>query len=155
MILRSLRETPLRRDSLIFAIASPRTKLPNSGQKRPSRRMTRVQKRFLVAIFAHRCRSATFERGDARSADGFGRNKLDEVFATLASYQYALALDILKEGALLWPVDVPEAEIILVRAHLTPHDHNQPWCKTIGLSVIGVTQLACANNSKLREANRH
>jgi hypothetical protein len=120
MILRSLRETPLRRDSLIFAIASPRTKLPNSGQKRPSRRMTRVQKRFLVAIFAHRGRSATFERGDARSADGFGRNKLDEVFATLASYQYALALDILKEGALLWPVDVPEAEIILVRAHLTP-----------------------------------
>jgi hypothetical protein len=125
MILRSLRETPWRRHSLIFAIASPRTKLPNSGQKRPSRRMTRVQKRFLtVAIFAHRGRRATFERGDARSAYGFGRNELDEFFATLASCKYALALDILKEGALLWPVDVPEAEIVLVRAHLTPHHHN-------------------------------
>jgi hypothetical protein len=48
------------------------------------------------------------------------------VFATLASYKYALALDVLKEGALLWPVEVPEAEIILVRAHLTAHHHNQP-----------------------------
>jgi len=86
--------------------------------------MTRVQKRFLtVAIFAHRGRCATFERSDARSADGFGRNELDEVFAMLASYNYALALDMLKKGPLLWPVDVPEAEIILVRAHLRPH-HN-------------------------------
>ena len=83
--------------------------------------MTRVQKRFLTAaIFAHRGRGATLERGDARSADGFGRNEPDEVSATLASYNYALALDILKEGPLLWPVDVPEAEIILVPAHLTP-----------------------------------
>jgi hypothetical protein len=101
MILRSLRRTPLSRHSLIFAIASPRTKLPNSGQKRPSRRMTRVQKRFLtVAIFAHRGRGATVERGDTRSADGFGRNELDEMFATLAGYYYALALDMLKEGPL-------------------------------------------------------
>jgi acetamidase/formamidase len=83
--------------------------------------MTRVQKRFLtLAIFTHRGRGATLERGDARSADGFGRDELDEVFATLASYNYALALDILKESALLWPVDVPEAEVMLVRAHLTP-----------------------------------
>jgi hypothetical protein len=119
MILRSLRRTPLSRHSLIFAIASPRTKLPNSGQKRPSRRMTRVQKRFLtVAIFAHRGRGATLERGDTRSADGFGRNELDEMLATLASYNYALALDVLKEGTLLWPVDVPKAEIMLVCAHL-------------------------------------
>ena len=119
MILRSLRRTPLSRHSLIFAIASPRTKLPNSGQKRPSRRMTRVQKRFLtVAISAHRGRRAAFERGDARSADGFGRNELDEMLATLASYNYALALDVLKEGTLLWPVDVPKAEIMLVCAHL-------------------------------------
>ena len=117
MILRSLRRTPLSRHSLIFAIASPRTKLPNSG---PSQRMTRVQKRFLtVAIFAHRGRGATLERGDTRSADGFGRHELDEVSATLAGYNYALALDILKESALLWPVDVPEAEIILVDAHLS------------------------------------
>jgi hypothetical protein len=148
-ILRSLRRTPLSRHSLIFAIASPRTKLPNSGQKRPSRRMTRVQNRFLtVAIFAHRGRRATFQRGDARSADGFGRNEPDEVFATLASYNYALALDMLEEGPLLWPVDVPKAEVVLVYAHLTPH-HNHAWCKTIGLSVTPVTQLACANNSQL------
>ena len=81
--------------------------------------MTRVQKRFLtVAIFAHRGRCATFERSDARSADGFGRNELDEMLATLASYNYALALDVLKEGTLLWPVDVPKAEIMLVCAHL-------------------------------------
>jgi hypothetical protein len=81
--------------------------------------MTRVQKRFLtVAIFAHRGRRATFQRGDARSADGFGGNELDEVSATLASYNYALALDVLKEGPLLWPVDVPKAEIMFVCAHL-------------------------------------
>jgi hypothetical protein len=61
---------------------------------------------------------------------------------------------MLEESPLLWPVDIPEAEIILVLAHLTPH-HNQPWCKMIGLSVIDVTQLACANNSQLRGANRH
>jgi hypothetical protein len=53
-ILRSLRRTPLSRHSLIFAIASPRIKLPNSAQKRPSRRITRVQKRFRTfAIFTH------------------------------------------------------------------------------------------------------
>jgi hypothetical protein len=152
--LRSLRRTPLSRHSLIFAIASPRTKLPNSGQKRPSRRMTRVQKRFLVAIFAHRGRRATFECGDARSADGFSRNEPDAAVTAPASYQNAFAPDMLKEGPFLWPVDVPEAEIILVSAHLTPHHHNPPWCKTIGLSVIGVTQLACANNSQLRGAAR-
>jgi hypothetical protein len=119
MILRSLRRTPLSRHSLIFAIASPRTKLPNSGQKRPSRRMTRVQKRFLtVAIFAHRGRSATLERGDTRSADGFGRNELHEMFAARTSYNDALALHILKKDPLFWPVDVPKAEIILVCAHL-------------------------------------
>jgi hypothetical protein len=40
------------------------------------------------------------------------------MLATLASYNYALALDVLKEGTLLWPVDVPKAEIMLVCAHL-------------------------------------
>jgi hypothetical protein len=70
------------------------------------------------------------------------------VFATLASYNYALALDMLEEGPFLWPVDVPKAEVVLVYAHLTPH-HNHAWCKTIGLSVTPVTQLACANNSQL------
>ena len=88
--------------------------------------MTRVQKRFLtVAIFAHRGRRATFERGDARSADGFGRNESNEVFATFASYKHASALDVLKQGPLLWPVDIPEAEIILVLAHLRAR-YNHP-----------------------------
>jgi hypothetical protein len=109
--------------------------------------MTRVQKRFrTVAIFAHRGWGTTLERGDARSADGFRRDELDEVFAALASYNYALALDILKEGPLLWPVDVPKAEIVLVSTHLKPR-HNHSWCKTIGLSVTPVTQLACATHS--------
>jgi hypothetical protein len=81
--------------------------------------MTRVQKRFRTfAIFTHGGRCATFERGDARSADGFGRHELNEVSATLAGDNYALALDMLKEGPLLWPVDVPKAEIVLVFAHL-------------------------------------
>ena len=62
IIFRSTRRTPLRRNSLILAIASPRTKLPNSGRKRPSRRTSRVQKRFLTAIFFHRSRRAAFER---------------------------------------------------------------------------------------------
>jgi hypothetical protein len=34
--------------------------------------------------------------------------------AALAAYVDALALDVLKEGALLWSIDVPEAEIVLV-----------------------------------------
>src|ERR1700677_2746486 len=88
MTLRSPRGTPLGRHSLILSIASPRTRLPNSGQKRPPRRMTGVQKRCLaVAIFAHRSRRAAFERGDARSANDFGRNEPDGAFAALASYQ--------------------------------------------------------------------
>ena len=84
MILRSLRRTPLPRNSLILAIASPRTKLPNSGRKRPSRRTSRVQKRFLTAIFFHRSRRAIFERRYAGSTEGFGRNEPDWPFATLA-----------------------------------------------------------------------
>jgi hypothetical protein len=89
-ILRSPRGTPLRRNSLILTITSPRTKLPNSGRKRPSRRASRVQKRFLTAIFFHRGRRAIFSRGDTRSADGCGRNEPDWPLATLASCQYAL-----------------------------------------------------------------
>ena len=120
MILRSLRRTPLRRHSLILAIASPRTKLPNSGQKRPSRRMTRVQKRFLtVAIFVHRSRRAIFERRYARSAESFRRNEPNGAFATLASYEYALALYVVKERLLFRPVHVPKTEIIFVNQHLS------------------------------------
>jgi hypothetical protein len=120
MILRSLRQTPLRRHSLILAIASPRTKLPNSGEKRPSRRMTRVQKRFLtVAIFFHRSRRAIFERRYARSAESFRRNEPNGAFATLASYEYALALYVVKERLLFRPVNVPKTEIIFVNQHLS------------------------------------
>jgi hypothetical protein len=119
MILRSLRQTPLRRHSLILAIASPRTKLPNS-EKRPSRRMTRVQKRFLtVAIFFHRSRRATFERRYASSAESFRRDEPSGALATLASYEYALALYVVKERLLFRPVNVPETEIIFVNQHLS------------------------------------
>jgi hypothetical protein len=118
IILGSLRGAPLRRNSLILAITSPRAKLPNSGRKRPSRRASRVQKRFLTAIFFHRRRRAIFERGDTRSADGGGRNEPDGPFATLASYQYALALYVVKEYPLLLITDVPESKIILINQHL-------------------------------------
>jgi hypothetical protein len=46
------------------------------------------------------------------------RNEADGAFTTLAVSVDALTLDLLKERPLLWPVDVPEAEIILVDAHL-------------------------------------
>jgi hypothetical protein len=143
MILRSLRQIPLRRHSLILPIASPRTKLPNSGQKRPSRRMTRVQKRFLtVEIFSHRGRRAIFERTYARSAEGFRRDEPDRTFATLASCEYALALYVVKELLLFRPVNFPETEIIFVRQHLSAPMSVRPTCqRPTGLSVIPVTQL--------------
>jgi hypothetical protein len=120
MILRSLRQTPLHRHSLILAIASPRTKLPNSGEKRPSRRMTRVQKRFLtVAIFFHRSRRAIFERRYARSAESFRRNEPNRAFATRASYADALALYVVKERLFFRSVNVPKTEIIFVDQHLS------------------------------------
>jgi hypothetical protein len=120
MILRSQRRTPLRRHSLIFAIASPRTKLPNSGQKRPSRRMTRVQKRFLtVTIFFHRNRRATFERACASSAEGLRPNKPDRMFTPLADDEYALAPYVVKELLLFPGVNFPETEIIFVSQHLS------------------------------------
>src|ERR1700729_120262 len=97
MILRSLRGTPLRRNSLNLAITSPRVKLPNSGRKSPSRRASRVQKRFLTAIVFHRGRRALFERGDTRRAKGLWRNEPNWPLAALASYQYALALYVIKE----------------------------------------------------------
>jgi hypothetical protein len=43
MILRSMRRIPLRRRSLILAIASPRTKLPNSEKKPLLWRTARTQ----------------------------------------------------------------------------------------------------------------
>jgi hypothetical protein len=103
-----------------LAIASPRTKLPNSGQKRPSRRMTRVQKRFLtVTIFFHRNRRAIFERTCASSAEGLRPNKPDRMFTTLTDHEYALALYVVKELLLLPAVNFPETEIIFVSQHLS------------------------------------
>jgi hypothetical protein len=142
MILRSPRRTPLRRHSLIWAIASPRTKLPNSGQKRPSRRASRVQKRFLTAIFFHRGRRAIFERGDTRSAEGLGRNEPDGPFATLASCQYALTPYEVKERPLLWLSDVQEAEVIFVNQHLSaPISVRRTCWRSTDLWRIAVTQL--------------
>jgi hypothetical protein len=120
MILRSSRRTPLRRHSLILAIASPRTKVPNSGQERPSRRMTRVQKRFLtVAIFFHRNRRAILERRCASSAEGLRPNKPDRMLATLASDEYAFALYAVKELLLFPATNFPETEIVFVSQHLS------------------------------------
>src|SRR5271154_6410500 len=78
--------------------------------QRPSRRASRVQKRFLTAIFFHRGRRVIFERGDTRSAEGLGRNEPDRTFATLASCQYALALYVVKERLLFRPVNLPKTE---------------------------------------------
>src|SRR6185437_6357981 len=134
MIFRSLRRTPLSRNSLILAIASPRTKLPNSGIKLPSRRTSRVQNRFLAAIVLNRSWRATFERRDTRSAERLGRNEPDWPFATLASYQYALTLYVVKECPLVWPADVPEAKIIFVSQHFTaPHEGQAGVLESEGL----------------------
>ena len=84
--------------------------------------MSRVQKRFLTAIFFYRSWRAIFERGDTRSAEGLGRNEPDWPFATLASHQYALTPYEVKEGALLWLADVQEAEVIFVSQHLSDPD---------------------------------
>jgi hypothetical protein len=82
--------------------------------------MTRVQKRFLtVAIFVHRSRRAIFERTCARSAEGFRRNEPYRTFATLASYDYAFALYVVKELLFFRPVNFPETEIIFVSPHLS------------------------------------
>src|ERR1700727_331888 len=119
IILRSMRRTPLRRNSLILTITSPRAKLPNSGRKRPSRRAGRVQKRFLTAIFFHRGGGAPFFPRDTRSAEGPGRNEADRTLATLAGRQYTLTLYVVKECPLLWLADVRETEVILVNQHLS------------------------------------
>jgi hypothetical protein len=55
-------------------------------------------------------------RRDTESAEGFGR-KRDRPFATLAGYEYALRLDLMKKRPPLGPVDVPESDF--VTAHLS------------------------------------
>ena len=83
--------------------------------------MTRVQKRLdsghIRSSTPGLIRSSAATQEAQTVLSGMSRTRCP---ATLASYNSALALDMLKEGPLLWPVDVPEAEIILVPAHLTP-----------------------------------
>ena len=114
-IFKSERRIPFRRLPLISKMTSPRTKLPNSGTKRPSWRTARIQYRRLgLIIIVNRGRRAAFEGGDATGAQGFARHEPDGTVAALAVHKGALALDMLKERAFSWAVDVPEAEIILV-----------------------------------------
>jgi hypothetical protein len=65
------------------------------------------------SIFVQRHWGSAFERGYAWGAESFGRHEPNGTFATLAGRGDTLALNVLKEGALLWPVNVPEAEIIV------------------------------------------
>jgi hypothetical protein len=67
-----------------------------------------------LVIFAHGERSAVFDSADTGGTEGFGWNEPDQALAALAVYGDALTLDVLKESALLWSIDVPEAEIVLV-----------------------------------------
>src|ERR1700722_18437620 len=67
-----------------------------------------------VAIFIHRRGCAAFERGDARSANRFGRHEPDQPVAALTDCADALALHVLEKGVLLGAIDLPEAEIVLV-----------------------------------------
>ena len=100
---------------LISAIASPRTKLPNSGTKQPSWRAARVQwRRTTVTIIVHRSGCAAFERGGARSAHSFSRHEPDRLVAASADCSDAFALDVLKKGVLFGAIDLPEAEVVLV-----------------------------------------
>jgi hypothetical protein len=57
------------------------------------------------SILAHRGRSAAFERTHTPSTDGFGRHESNSAFA----------LDVLKERAYLWTVNIPVAEIVFIR----------------------------------------
>jgi len=50
----------------------------------------------------------------AGGTEGFGRDEPDGASAALAVYVDALALDVLKEGALLRSIDLPETEIVLI-----------------------------------------
>jgi hypothetical protein len=59
-------------------------------------------------------RRATFDRGDPESAECFGR-KRDRPFASLASYEYALRLDLVKKRPPLRPVEIPEFNFLTGR----------------------------------------
>jgi hypothetical protein len=115
MIFKSERRIPFRRRSLICSMASPRTKLPNSAAKRPSRRTARIQKRRLgLIIVVDRGWRAAFKGGDAGGAQGFERHEPDGAFAAFAVQKRASALHVLEERALFGAVEVPEAIVMLV-----------------------------------------
>lgn len=67
-----------------------------------------------MIIFLDRGWRAAFERGDAGGTDDLGRHEPHPAFTAPASHVDALALDVFKECAFLWPIDVPEAEIVVV-----------------------------------------
>jgi hypothetical protein len=70
------------------------------------------------SIFVHRQWGSALQRGYAWGAERLGRHEPNRTFATPACRGDTLALDVVKEGALLWPVNVPEAEIIVTdRGH--------------------------------------
>jgi hypothetical protein len=67
-----------------------------------------------VAISSHRRGCAAFEGTDAGGAKRFGRHEPYAALAAITSFLDALALYVLKKSLLYWPVDLPEAEVVLV-----------------------------------------
>jgi hypothetical protein len=89
------------------------------SEKRRSPLASRVHKLFLTTIILHRSGRAIFERRDTTSAEGLRRNEPHRTFATLAGYQYAVTLYVVKQGFFVRVADVPEAKIIFVNQHLS------------------------------------
>ena len=99
--------------------------------------MTRVQKRFLTAaIFAHRRRGATLERGDARSADGFGRSEPDAQNAINAA-QIGQTKAAETDADMKRRLTSQLANISAIRAG-AGLDPNSPTGAALGASVQGV-----------------
>ena len=75
--------------------------------------------------------------------------------ATLASYEDALALDPLKERPLLWLVDVPEAEIVLVDAHLSAlHEWPTKLRKRTPIEKIGLANTSSVGPTVTQETSQ-
>jgi hypothetical protein len=89
-----------------------------------------------VTIFIHRRWCATFESAHAGGAEGFGLDKPNWLLAAPASYAEALAPNVLEERALIGLVDVPEAEIVFVDAHLSaPLPSRKTVCETVSATA--------------------
>lgn len=65
-------------------------------------------------VLVHRNWCAAFDSRGTTCAERFGRHEPNDPVAALASCLEALSPNVLKEGALIGPVDVPEAEIVLI-----------------------------------------